>query len=107
MFPYSDWVVQQLVRTTGLIDSLILSRLGRRSMILREVSLDLLDHVMGWQDSDKGSKETFEIPDSIDWWEQRDQEPRGKMSRILLDTAAGGPRRGTEARASRKARSGG
>jgi hypothetical protein len=74
---------------------------------LRDVSLDLLEQVMGWQDSEKGSKERFEIPDSIDWWEQRDAEGRGKVSRILLDTAMAGPRGARAARANRKARSSG
>lgn len=107
MWPVPDWAIHQLVRTAGTIDSVILSRLGRRSLILRDVSLDLLEQVMGWQDSEKGSKERFEIPDSIDWWEQRDAERRGKVSRILLDTALAGPRGARAARANRKARASG
>ncbi len=107
MWPVPDWAIHQLVRTAGTIDSVILSRLGRHSLILRDVSLDLLEQVMGWQDSEKGSKERFEIPDSIDWWEQRDAEKRGKVSRVLLDTALAGPRGARKARANRKARTGG
>ncbi len=107
MWPVPDWAIHQLVRTAGTIDSVVLSRLGRRSLILRDVSLDLLEQVMGWQDSEKGSKERFEIPDSIDWWEQRDAERRGKVSRILLDTALAGPRGARAARANRKARASG
>ncbi len=105
--PVPDWAIHQLVRAAGTIDSVILARLGRRSLILRDVSLDLLEQVMGWQDSEKGSKERFEIPDSIDWWEQRDAERRGKVSRILLDPAMAGPRGARAARANRKARSSG
>jgi hypothetical protein len=105
--PVPDWAIHQLVRAAGTIDGVILARLGRRSLILRDVSLDLLEQVMGWQDSEKGSKERFEIPDSIDWWEQRDAEGRGKVSRILLDTALAGPRGALAARANRKARSSG
>jgi hypothetical protein len=105
--PVPDWAIHQLVRAVGTIDGVILARLGRRSLILRDVSLDLLEQVMGWQDSEKGSKERFEIPDSIDWWEQRDAEGRGKVSRILLDTALAGPRGALAARANRKARSSG
>ncbi len=105
--PVPDWAIHQLVRAAGTIDSVILARLGRRSLILRDVSLDLLEPVMGWQDSEKGSKERFEIPDSIDWWEQRDAEGRGKVSRILLDTALARPRGARAARARRKARSSG
>lgn len=105
--PVPDWAIHQLVRAAGTIDSVILARLGRRSLILRDVSLDLLEQVMGWQDSEKGSKERFEIPDSIDWWEQRDAERRGKVSRILLDTALAGPRGARAARTNRKARSSG
>jgi len=105
--PVPDWAIHQLVRAAGTIDGVILARLGRRSLILRDVSLDLLEQVMGWQDSEKGSKERFEIPDSIDWWEQRDAEGRGKVSRILLDTALAGPRGARAARANRKARSSG
>ncbi len=107
MWPVPDWAIHQLVRAACTIDSVILARLGRRSLILRDVSLDLLEQVMGWQDSEKGSKERFEIPDSIDWWEQRDAERRGKVSRILLDTALAGPRGARAARANRKARSSG
>ena len=105
--PVPDWAIHQLVRAAGTIDGLILARLGRRSLILRDVSLDLLEQVMGWQDSEKGSKERFEIPDSIDWWDQRDAEGRGKVSRILLDTALAHPRGARAARARRKARSSG
>jgi hypothetical protein len=101
MWPVPDWAVHQLVRTFGFVDSVILSRLGRRSLIMRDVSLDLLEQIMGWQDSEKGSKETFEIPDSVDWWEERDGESRNKVSRILLDTALAGPRAGKAARARR------
>ena len=106
MWPVPDWAVHQLVRTFGFVDSVVLSRLGRRSLIMRDVSLDLLEQIMGWQDSDKGSKETFEIPDSIDWWEERDGESRNKVSRILLDTALAGPRGGNTARARRGPRPG-
>ena len=105
--PVPDWAIHQLVRAAGTIDGLILARLGRRSLILRDVSLDLLEQVMGWQDSEKGSKERFEIPDSIDWWDQRDAEGRVKVSRILLDTALARPRGARAARARRKARSSG
>jgi len=104
MWPIPDWAVHRMVRGFGLIDSVILSRFERRSLIMRDVSLDLLEHIMGWQDSEKGSKETFEIPDSIDWWEQRDGESRNKLSRILLDTAMAGPRGGNAARARRRPR---
>lgn len=106
MFPVPDWAIHSLVKTVGLFDSAVMSRFGRRSLIMRDVSLDLLEHVMGWQRSDLGSKERFEIPDSIDWWEEREAEPRSKVSRLLLDAALAGPRGVNQARAERKARTG-
>ncbi len=104
MWPVPDWAIHQLVKTAGFLDSVVLSRLGRRSLIMRDISLDLLEHIMGWQNSELGSKERFEIPDSIDWWEQREAEPRSKVSRLLLDVALAGPRGVNQARAERKAR---
>ncbi len=93
-----DWVVHGLIRTVGSVDRWFLGILGRRSMILRDVSLDLLDGVIAWQKTDRGSKEEFVLPDSLDWYAERDGQKRDKVSRILLDTTLVGARDGIDAR---------
>ena len=102
LWPIPDWVVHSLVRTAGYIDSWLVDVLGERSMILRDVSLELLDSIMSWQDL-KGSKPKFVLPDSLDWYKDRTEQKRERLSRMVLDTAlAGGPRKGSAVRQTRK-----
>jgi hypothetical protein len=56
---------------------------------------------MGWQLSNRGSKPEFVLPESLDWYQERDGQNRGKASRILLDTALAGPKQGSDARKKR------
>jgi len=100
--PIPNWVVHSLVRTAGYVDSWLLGVLGRRSMILRDVSLELLDSIMSWQDL-KGSKPKFVLPESLDWYKDRTEQKRERLSRMVLDTAlTGGPRKGSAVRKARK-----
>jgi len=96
-----DWAVHWMIKTVGYVDSWFLGILGKRSMILRDVSLDLLEGVMGWQLSNRGSKPKFVLPDSLDWYQERDGQKREKASRILLDTALAGAKQGADARRKR------
>ncbi len=82
--PIADRVIHAVVRAFGWLDTNVLERFGRRSRVVRHVSLDLLQMMLDWERG--GNRQPFRIPDSLDWY----NEPGAKHTlgqRALTRTA--------------------